>query len=114
MDADLADVRLDGHCSCTIPERLDCLDYLIGTTLAVGIVDDYATATFGQLDCYAFADAAAGASDDGDFAMEGGGGYQHWLLRHAHDGCSVFLCIYISMRFSIYYNSLTIISSDPS
>jgi hypothetical protein len=46
--------------------------------------------------------------------MEGGGGYQHWLLRHAHDGCSVFLCIHISMRFSIYYNSLTIISSDPS
>jgi hypothetical protein len=76
----LAHVCLNGDCPNTGSELLYGFDYLVGPALTVGIVDDDAAAALGQFDSDAFADAAAGAGDDGDFAVERSCRYDNRLL----------------------------------
>ena len=51
-------------------EGLDLGDDLLGRRLGGGVVDDHARAAAGQLDGHGGADAAAGAGDEGDFAIQ--------------------------------------------
>jgi len=51
-------------------EGLDLGDDLLGGRLGGGVVDDHPRAAAGQLDGHGGADAAAGAGDEGDFAIQ--------------------------------------------
>ena len=78
-------VGLDGDGLRARPGRFNLLAYFVGGGLAVGVVHDHAAAALAQLDGAATADTTAGAGDEGDLAVEGGGGDGDGLLRH--DGC---------------------------
>lgn len=81
----LGHVGLDGDGFGAGPGRFNLLAYFVGGGLARGVVHDDAAAALAQLDGAAAADTTAGARDEGDLAVEGGGGDGDGLLRHG--GC---------------------------
>ena len=71
---DLADVGLDRDGAGAVVEPFDDAADLLGGGLGGDVVDDDAGAAFAHLDGAAAADAAAGAGDERDLAVQAGGG----------------------------------------
>lgn len=68
---DITDISLESDSVAAV--LLDLVDNLVGRFGGVGVVDDDLCTAAGELCCHGGTDATAGASDEGDLAIQAGG-----------------------------------------
>ena len=104
---DLADIGLDRDGFGAGLGGFDFFADFVRAGFAVGVVDYDTAAAFSEFDGAASSDAAAGAGDEGDFAMEGGCWDEDWLL--GHDDCEM---LGLFLRLSVVVNGKDVAPRD--